>query len=302
MCAEQIGIILLNFGGPDNLEQVEPFVSRIMAGRRVPPQALEKIKERYRCIGGGSPLLRITRSQAAKLEKLLNKDGDRFRVNVGMLHTHPSISCALEEMATIGIRQVVGLSLAPFFSQVSTGAYFAALREAAKKYQLEVVRCVSSWSGDPIYIQAVVRRVQKELARWGDQKGSIVFTAHSLPAEGNDVDRYREEFRQVAETVAGYLSCSFKLAFQSQGGGGSWLGPKAEEVLESLVQQGEKKVLVVPIGFVSDHVETLYDLDIALCQYAIDIGLEYYRSLAVNDDDLFIQAMCSTITKQLEMR
>ncbi|NMA15592.1 MAG: ferrochelatase, partial [Clostridia bacterium] len=265
------GVLLINFGAPEKLDNVESFVSSVLNGRKLPPPALEKIKERYRLIGGGSPLPGITRRQAEFLEQELNREKDCFRVFAGMLHSPPYIPDVIRQMVEEKISKIFVISLAPFYSTVSTERYYAVVKEAGKQNNImELVHYTDSWHAHPLFLAAQEQRIKSELAKMGQQeKGCLVFTAHSLPA-GDETVLYQEQYQEaVCKLALRFPGLKIRIAYQSQGlGKGTWLSPAVEDVLTDLVREGEKEVLVVPIGFVSDHVETLYDLDIKLKKHA----------------------------------
>ncbi|MDD2498756.1 MAG: ferrochelatase [Desulfitobacteriaceae bacterium] len=292
------GVLLINFGAPKNLEDVESFVSSILNGRKLPPPALEKIKERYRLIGGGSPLPGITRLQAELLEQELNREKDCFKVFAGMLHSPPYIPDVIRQMVEEKISRIVVLSLAPFYSRVSTGRYYAAVKEAGEQYSIsKLLHYAGSWHTHPLFLAAQEQRIKSELAKIGQQeKGCLVFTAHSLPA-GDDAVLYQEQYRQAVQGVSlRFPGYKIRIAYQSRGmGKGTWLAPAVEDILTDLAGEGEKDVLVVPIGFVSDHVETLYDLDIILKEHAESFNLKFQRCPALNDSNLFIKALASVV-------
>lgn len=298
------GVLLLNFGGPDTMEAVEPFVSNILGGKKVPPMVLEKIKERYKLIGGSSPLVRITEAQAIKLEEELNKTGEKFKVYIGMLHWHPFIYETLEKMAQDGVKKIVVLSLAPFYSRVSTGAYKKAIEEALDKYHFNFeLLYVNPWHTEPLYIEAMEERIKEDLEKFRDKEEvQIIFSAHSLPVQHIlDGDAYQEQFQEAVQEVVEKLGkVEWYLAYQSKGGGqGEWLGPEVEKVMDNLVLKDKKDVLLVPMGFVSDHVETLYDIDISMKNYAGTLGINFHRCTALNDTPKFIKALANITQKLL---
>lgn len=296
------GVLLLGFGGPDTPDAIEPFVTNILGGKRLPPPVMAKIKERYDLIGGASPLVAITKRQAQKLEEALNTEAGSFKVYVGMLHWHPFISSAINDIREDGINSVVAVSTAPFFSRVSTGAYAEEVTKVLDGTDATLgVSFAPTWHNHPLFIKAMVKRVQDYLDRFsGEDHVQVIFSAHSLPIDHIQTgDPYETQFRETVQLIIDHFPhLQWHLAYQSKGGGqGAWLGPDVEDVMEDLAANGKKNVLVVPVGFISDHVETLYDIDIAMKNKADALGLNFVRSLALNDEPLLIDALADLIRK-----
>jgi len=299
------GVLLINFGGPASLDDVEPFISNILGGRKVPPGILDGALKRYAAIGGGSPLFDITRIQAEKLEAELNGKTDRYRVFFGMLHWHPFIFDTLKRMADQGVQKIFVLSLAPFFSRASTGAYFAAVRQGVKDIGLNIpMEFIHSWHVHPLFVEAVVQNIKDELSHYQEKNQVyLIFSAHSLPEgeRGEDTGLYQKQYQETVNAVMQRLGdYRYRIAYQSQGGrGGTWLGPDISEVVKELKQDGERDILIVPAGFVSDHLETLYDLDIEIIKnYTEKINVR--RCKALNAAPGFIKALASQVREQSE--
>ncbi|MFZ3063114.1 MAG: ferrochelatase [Actinomycetota bacterium] len=300
-----IGVLLLGFGGPDSLEAVEPFL-RNLTGRKISPAQLEKTIERYKLIGGRSPLLDITRKQAEVLEKYLNADDGNFKVYIGMRYWHPFIKDTLEAMVRDGVSRIIALSLSPFESRTTTGAYFAEVERALSELGVNLgVTYVSGWYNHPLYIDAVGEKVEEGLAWFGGSRGEvqIIFSVHSLPQKFiEEGDPYVEQVEQTVRDVVRVVEpVSWHLAFQSRGGGpGEWLEPEVNSVLEDLVRKEYKKVLLVPIGFVSDHIETLYDIDIVYRKKAESLGMTFHRSESLNASPKFVDALTQIVVDNLQ--
>ncbi len=299
------GILLLAHGGPDSLEDIEPFLRNIRGGRGFSPKLLEEIKDRYRQIGGRSPLLEISRRQAQALENELSGKG-RFRVYLGMRNWHPFIRQTMEEIKRDGVTRLLALCLAPQNSRMSVGQYFDHVEQAQKELSMEIpVSFVESYHREPLLIEAFAQKLRAAMAAFppaGDGPVPVIFTAHSLPekilAAGDPYDR---ETRETAAAVAG--SCrivNWRFAYQSQGATlEPWLGPKVESVVEELSETGCRQVLVAPIGFVSDHVEVLWDIDIHFRQFARERGIELRRTESLNESHGLIQALAQVVEKHL---
>ena len=280
---------MMAYGGPDSLDDVEPYLLDVRSGRPTTPEFVEEIRGRYALIGGRSPLLERTREQAAALERALG-----IPVYVGMRHWRPFIADVFETMVRDGITDVTALPMAPHFSKISVGAYHKRVEEARTRAGANVdVRFVRSWSTEPLFLEAVAAKVRAALPA-----GHVVFTAHSLPqaAVVND-DSYRRECVARAEEVARRGDVAeWTWAFQSQGGTREgWLGPDLRTTLDGLRDKGIRDVLIVPIGFVCDHVEVLYDVDIEAKQYAESKGMTLRRSESLNASPQFITALAEIV-------
>ncbi|MBI4483049.1 MAG: ferrochelatase [Acidobacteria bacterium] len=288
------------YGAPGSLEDVEAYYTHIRGGRKPSPEMVEDLKNRYRRIGG-SPLLEITRQQAGALEARLNREGPEFRVFVGMKHWHPMIEEAVVEMAGAGIRQAVALTLAPHYSRMSVGAYAEAVERARGKLNpAPEFTVVTSWKDEPAFLDAVARRVRQSLAQ--QPEAEVVFTAHSLPEKIlQDGDPYAQELKSSVEGVARRLDLrTWHFAYQSQAKTGEpWLGPEVPEVLRQLREEGTRSVLIVPIGFVSDHLEILYDVDVFFQETAKNLGITLRRTESLNAATDFIEALASVVRNHL---
>lgn len=304
-----IGILLMAYGGPDSLDDVEPYLLDIRGGRPTSPELVEEIKERYALIGGRSPLLVMTRAQAAALEDQLNVEGDaRFRAYVGMRHWQPRIKEAVAQLAGDGIKQALALVMAPHYSRMSTGAYFERLDEAIRDLGADIaITRIESWHDHPGLIDSLTEKGADALRRFA-RDGSrslpkVIFTAHSLPARILDSgDPYDTQLRETASLLAERLGLPFDrwlFCYQSAGRSSEpWLGPPIEDVIVELTRAGEKRLLVVPIGFVCDHVEVLYDIDIESRQLAEAHGARLERSESLNTSPAFIAALADLVKQK----
>jgi len=299
-------VLVMAMGGPSALEEVEPFLGRFLGDRLPSRERIEEIKGRYRLIGGKSPLSGITLRQARALEAELTGRGQRLGVFTGMRFSTPSVEDAIAKMKVLGIQQVIALPLVPHRSRLTTEPYFALLEQTIKSQKacLKVLR-IPQWHTHPLFLQAVEEKVREGLSRFVSEFRTavqVVFSVHSLPKEAVSDGPYLEE---IHETIRGLLErvgpFAWQLAFQSRGGGSeSWLEPDVGEVLVELSRQGCHEVLVVPLGFVSDHLETLYDLDIKYRKQAKELGMEYQRSPSLNDSPKFIQVLTEVVLAELE--
>ncbi len=296
------------YGGPNSLDDIEEYLLDIRGGRHTPRELVEEIRERYAAIGGKSPLLEITRAQAAALEKRLNElsDGSEYRVYVGMRHWYPYIKEAVAQIVEDGIVRVVALCMAPHYSRMSVGAYFRKVQEAQEDLGAKLnVTCVESWYDHPLFLQAIAERVRAGLQKFPPEARDdvkVVFTAHSLPAAVVEQgDPYDKQLRETARGVAELLGdIDWLFSYQSAGASNAkWLGPRIEDVIVELAEAGHKNILVAPIGFVADHVEVLYDIDIEARHTAGLAGARLERTESMNVTPLFIEALADIVRQHV---
>ncbi len=298
-----IALLLMAMGGPDCLENVEPYLMDVRGGRPTSPELVEEIRSRYRMTGGRSPVLGITREVAAALEGRLNDSGDRqYRCYVGLRHWHPFIKEAYAELLKDCPERIVGLCMAPQYSSLSIGAYVKKVEDARAALADETpISFVTSWHRHPLLIAAIADNIQRTLDRFPrDVRGQVpvLLTAHSLPERVVAMkDPYPEEVRGTAQAVVAQLGGQpTRFAYQSQGRSGeAWLGPSVEETVEALAHEGHRHVLVAPIGFLCDHVETLYDIDIELTQLARAKGMQLERIPMLNASAPLIDILTSVV-------
>jgi ferrochelatase len=298
-----IAIMLMAMGGPDKLENVEPYLLDVRGGRPTPPELVEEIRERYRVTGGKSPVLGVTREVAYKLEQKLNgPGGERYRVYVGLRHWHPYIKDTYAELLDDRPEAVIGLCMAPQYSSMSIGVYMKKLEEARALLGGDFpVSFVRSWHRHPRLVQAIVDNIQAGLQRFPEDiraRVPILFTAHSLPERILEMkDPYPDEVRGTMEAVCERLGAvTTRFAFQSQGRSSEkWLGPTVESALDELHAEGHRHVLIAPIGFISDHLEVLYDVDIEFKQRAQSKGVQLKRIEMLNATAPLIEVLASVL-------
>jgi ferrochelatase len=281
-------VILMAYGSPATAEDVPAYLADIRSGRPVSTGAVEELTERYRRIGGRSPLDEITEAQRAGLERETG-----LPVVVGMKHWRPRIAEAVEAALSGGADTLVGLVLAPHYSRLSIAGYRERLEDVLHGRAKLVF--VESWHDHGPFLDVLTSRVR-------GFDGHVVFTAHSLPERIlRDGDPYRDQLLETSRLVAeraGLADWSF--AFQSASATGEpWLGPDILEELDRLAANGVRRVLVCPVGFVSDHLEILWDLDIEARERAAELGLELDRIESLNDDPAFIRALAEVVQKAL---
>ena len=281
-----VGVLVMAYGGPDSMDDVEPFLLDVRGGRATPAELIAELRDRYRAIGGRSPIHERTAAQAAALEQALRAYGP-YSAQVGMRHWVPRIADSLALMAGSGIQRAVGVVMAPHYSRMSIGAYFDAVAKSGSA--IEVVP-VEDWHLLPEFLDALASRIEQALEQFPADSRSrvlVLFTAHSLPerirASG---DPYPTVLAETVDAVAARIGPQpYRFAYQSAGRSAEpWLGPGAEQVLREVAGDGARGVIVVPIGFTSDHIEILFDVDIELAAQAQRAGIGFARIPMINDD------------------
>ena len=298
-------LLLLAFGGPRSLDEVESFLTRLFRGRTPSSEQLERVKERYRSIGGCSPLPEITLKQAKALEDSLNSKGYRFRSYVGMRYGHPLIEETLKEILRDGIREVIALPMAPFRSSASTGAYIEEVGHIGNNIGEKIdISFVVGWHLHPLFLQAILEKIEEGLTQFTPEekkRGHLIFSAHSLPKSLVENEPYVKDMEEsVRELVKKLEPFPWHIAFQSRGmGPEEWIGPDVESVLTELSQQRVREVLIVPIGFVADHIEVLYDIDVLYRRKAESMGMVLKRTNSLNSSKKFIEALSKIIEEHI---
>jgi ferrochelatase len=298
-------LLLLAFGGPRSLDEVEFLLTRLFQGRKPSAEQIERVKERYRLIGGFSPLLKITQEQAKGLEEELKKRGYSFKSYVGMRYGHPLIEETLKKILQDGITEIIALPMAPFQSRASTGAYIEEVNRAKKILNKEVsLSFVVGWHLHPLFLEAVRERIAEGLKGLGEEERKrvhLLFTAHSLPKSIVEKDPYAKEIEASIKGVLEKLEpFPWHMAYQSKGGGPEeWVGPGVESILTELSRQKVREILVIPIGFVADHIEVLYDIDILYREKAESMGMILRRSPSLNFSKRFIEALATIVEEHI---
>jgi ferrochelatase len=300
-------LLLLAFGGPRSLDEIEPFLTRLFRGRKPSSEQLEKIKERYRLIGGGSPLPGITFRQAKALEEGLGAKGYPLRSYVGMRYGHPLIEETLKKIVEDGIREVIALPMAPFRSRASTGAYVEEVNQIKKNLREKAaISFVEGWHLHPLFLGAIQEKIEEGLMQFTaeERKGvHLIFSAHSLPKSLVENEPYvRDMEESVKEVLKKVEPHPWHIAFQSRGmGPEEWLGPDVESVLTELSRQKVREILVTPIGFVADHIEVLYDIDILYRGKAESMGMVLKRTPSLNVSGRFIEALATIVEERISI-
>lgn len=299
--AEMTGVLLMAYGTPRNLDEVEPYYTHIRGGRTPRPELIEELKERYRLVGGSTPLNEISEATRAALEERLNAQSPgSFRVVLGMKHWHPFIEEAVRRLAQEGITRAVGLVLAPHYSEMSIATYYRYAEAAQEKLGTHIeILPIESWHLHGPYLRALATRVQTRLAEFlCGSEVAVVFTAHSLPSrilERNDP--YPEQLRETSEAIAAMLGLrQWTFSYQSAGRTPEpWLGPDLVETVHRLADAGAQHILVAPVGFVSDHLEILYDIDHEAQAAARERGVTLKRIEMLNASPDFVDGLAELV-------
>lgn len=307
MAERRIGVLLMAYGTPDGPDDIGPYYTHVRGGRPPTPAQLVELQERYQAIGGRSPLAAITRAQAGAVAAELNATapaGVTFTAYVGMKHWHPFIEDTVAAMGAAGLDGAVALAMAPQYSRLSVAGYLKAVAKGLDRLQEPLsLLAVQSYHDHPIFLDALAHKVRTALRRFADPAAvTTVFTAHSLPAKIVDRDDpYPRHLQETAAGVARLLDLTdWTLAYQSAGHSDvPWLGPDISEVLPELAAAGRRGVLVCPAGFVADHLEVLYDIDVACRQQAAALGLQLERTEMLNTDRRFITALAAVVRAQI---
>ena len=293
-----IGVLVMAYGGPDNLDEVEPYLLDVRGYRPTAPAIVNEVRERYREIGGRSPILERTQAQAEALEAALNRERADFKVVAGMRHWRPFIKDSLADMARSGITRAVGLAMAPHYSRLSIGAYYKKVEEAGSP--IEIAR-IERWHLLPGYLDALAGRVRAAMERFpAEARDSvpIIFTAHSLPQRIREWnDPYPDELLATVAALMERLGPHpHMFAFQSAAiSPDPWLGPDAGQVIAQLAAEGQKNVLLAPVGFVCEHVEILYDVDVVFKRQAESLGVRLERPEMLNTAPQMIDGLAGLV-------
>lgn len=296
-----IAVLMMAHGSPDRLDQMEEYLTRVRGGRPPSPELVREMKHNYAAIGGRSPLADLTRAQGRALKEQL---GSPFKVFVGMRNWRPFIAEATQDAIDAGAEKVVGLPMTPQYSILSVRKYLDAIREAIPEgLPLAAVR---AWYGHPGLLAAFAERAREALERHRPID-KVVFTAHSLPRRAAEHEEaampsYPAQVQYTAEGVARLLELEdWQVAYQSAGRRPEpWLGPDLSQVISELAGSGSRRVLVVPVGFVCDHTEILFDIDIQASQAAKAIQVALVRSPSLNTSVQFIGALADIVRRHVE--
>ncbi|HXJ78200.1 MAG TPA: ferrochelatase [Candidatus Methylomirabilis sp.] len=296
-------VLLIAFGGPEKPEDIRPFLRIVTAGRSIPPDRIEEVARHYEAIGGRSPLGELTRRQAAALGQILTEQGDARPVYVGMRNWHPFLRETLAEMRQHGHHCALGIILSSFQTEASWERYVddvAAARAEIGAAAPEIV-FASPWAEHSLFIDAMVDRIAialGEVPAAQRDAAHLVFTAHSVPVAMAAGSPYSTQLEAASGRIAARLAHRrWSVAYQSRSGSPRepWLVPDVGDALRAAAGAGARDVVVAPIGFVCDHVEVLYDLDVEARQLATTLGLGFHRAAAANDHPRFIEMLADLV-------
>jgi ferrochelatase len=303
-----MGLLVMAYGTPYKEEDLERYYTHIRRGRKPSSEMLDELRERYEAIGGISPLAEITLEQAKALEEHLNEiqNGIEFKIYLGLKHIEPFVEDAVQQMKEDGIKEAVSIVLAPHFSTFSVKSYNGRAKEESERIGGPIIESVESWYDEPKFIQYWVEKVKHTYASMSEEERNhsvLIVSAHSLPekiiASG---DPYTMQLKETADLIAKAtgISC-YEIGWQSAGNTPEpWIGPDVQDLTRELFEQKQYKAFVyIPVGFVSDHLEVLFDNDIECKIVTDDIGASYYRPEMPNSNPKFIDAMATVVLEKI---
>ena len=302
-----IGVLVMAYGGPNSLEEIPGYLADIRSGRPTTPAVLDEITNNYRQIGGSSPLLAFTEAQIAAIAAQF--DPEKVRFYLGMRHWAPWIEDVVGEMLADGVTHAVSMVLAPHYSSMSVAKYQKKIAAGLEMYRGEInFEHVTSYHDAPGLIEALANRVEDGINRWDEAERDdvhVVFSAHSLPVrivkEGDPYDTQLRETAALVADKAGLRDEQWSWSYQSAGRSPEpWLGPQLEDYLPTLIEQGIDKVVSIPVGFVCDHVEILFDIDIEAQKAVAGTGITLERPPALNTDPIFIDQLAAIVRERIE--
>ncbi len=310
MNSETIGVLLMSFGSAETPEDVPAYLASVRRGRPAPDDLVAEFQRRYKAIGG-SPLLRITRAQASALQSLLNAEasgGRSYVVDTGMRHAPPLIAEGVAALADRGASRIVAIVMSPQYSPIIMGGYLEAVEKAKSALALDVdVSVAGAWHLMPSFLDAVASRVNEALdvaPPETRERMPVIMSAHSMPKsiidrEPGYVEQLKETAARVA-TLAGIEDDRWQFAYQSAGHTPQeWLRPDIKEIFPALKNDGHDAVLIVPVQFLADHLEVLYDIDIAAGEEAREVEIELRRTESLNTMPKFIRALADVVEREL---
>ncbi|MFO8035649.1 MAG: ferrochelatase [Anaerolineales bacterium] len=298
-------VILLAYGSPGSLSDIPTYLRNVRAGRRPPQDLVDRIINRYKAIGGRSPLLPLTKRIAQKLA-----EGLEMPVYIGMLHWHPYLEDTVEQMRDEGVGTVIAIPLAPHYSDLSIGKYHQRMVDALASGERKLdLRFVKSWHDQEHYLEGCVAHIQAGLKRFPARERDqvkVIFTAHSLPISRlEEDDVYEDQLIETARALAERLALDRKrwtLAYQSAPRADStWMGPHLETLVKNAAEAGNRHLLIAPIGFITDHLEILYDIDVKLKTLAESQHLNLKRIDMLNDSPALVETLTSLVKRNLDI-
>lgn len=316
---QSVGVLLMAYGTPNTPEEIEPYYTDIRGGRKPSPELLAELTERYQMVGGRTPLLEISRAQADGLQRLLDAESPgQYRVYLGMKHWHPYIEAAIRQMRADGVERALAIALAPHYSRMSIGQYIERIESAQGKIAEERANgepatapirftYVESWAVEPAFLEALAGQVRAAVHDKfsADERDRVfvLFTAHSLPQRIKTWDDpYERELLATSRGVAELMSLAegrWDFAFQSAGRTPEpWLGPDILDKTRELVGRGERAILVCPVGFIAEHLEIFYDIDVEARQLADELGVHLERIEMLNATPPLVESLAAVVRRQ----
>ncbi len=300
-------VLFIGFGGPEKSDDVMPFLEIVTRGRGIPKERFLNVAHHYELMGGKSPINAITRQQAAGLEAALKNVGSPLPVFIGQRNWHPFLADTLQKMASKGIKRAIGFPAAPHRCEASLERYINATEEARRQMgeSAPVIEYVGPWFDHPLFIEAIAERVKETLQSVPVERQASMkwyFTAHSIPCGMAKGSTYVQELRRTAQLVCQKLGRKdWALAYSSRSGNPSepWLEPDVCDLIRSDANKGVSTIFYIPIGFIADHVEILFDLDVEAKEAAKESGIALYRSRSVGDHPLFTRMMAEVVRSRI---
>jgi len=311
MTKKRIGLLVMAYGTPYKEEDLERYYTHIRRGHKPSPEMLQELKERYDAIGGISPLAKITLEQAQKLEERLNEIQDQveFKMYLGLKHIEPFVEDAVRQMHADGIKEAVSIVLAPHFSTFSVKSYNGRAKAEAEKLGGPIIHSIDSWYKEAKFIGFWVTKVKEIYAKMSEgeqEKAVLIVSAHSLPekiiAAG---DPYPSQLQETADLIAQEAGVKhYAVGWQSAGNTPEpWIGPDVQDLTRELYEEkGYTSFVYIPVGFVSEHLEVLYDNDIECKNVTDEIGAKYYRPEMPNAHPEFIDALATVVLKHINLQ
>jgi protoporphyrin/coproporphyrin ferrochelatase len=307
MTKKRIGVLVMAYGTPRSIDEVEPYYTHIRRGRKPSPEALQDLIDRYEAIGGISPLAKITKEQAEKLEARLNEQYEdiEFKSYLGLKHIEPFIEDAVGQMKADGIEEAISIVLAPHYSTFSVKSYNGRAQEESEKIGGPKITTIDSWYKEPKFIQYWTNKIQETFAGISEtdqEKTVVIFSAHSLPEKIKQMgDPYPDQLQETADLIAKEAGIKhYTIGWQSAGNTPDpWIGPDVQDLTEDLYNEGYRSFVYCPVGFVAEHLEVLYDNDYE-CKVVTDrLSANYYRPEMPNAKDEFIDCLAEVVSKAL---
>lgn len=305
---KRLGLLVMAYGTPTKEEDIEPYYTHIRHGRKPAPEELQDLKDRYKAIGGVSPLAKITEEQTKALEAKVNElqDEYEFKAYIGLKHISPFIEDAVQQMAEDGIKEAVSIVLAPHYSTFSIKSYNERARKEAEKHGIQITS-VESWYKEPGFIQfwAVgIRKIYDAMSEEERSKAVLIVSAHSLPEKIlQHGDPYADQLQETADLIAEKAGIvNYEVGWQSEGNTPDpWLGPDVQDLTRDLYKEkGYRSFVYAPVGFVADHLEVLYDNDYECKVVCDELGVPYHRPEMPNTNPQFIQTLAEVVLRKVK--